>query len=166
MIYYLQIRPLFENLNKGGKFFTDEPTYSVDEIMIPYFGRHSVKQFIYGKPVRYGYKVWSLCISSGAGVTFEPYCGAHTRIENKGLGQGPNVVLDLIRKSGITRGSEVFMDNLFTSFPLLKEMSKLEIGATGTMRQNRLNNIPIITKKDMEKKMFREEKASLSIQMT
>jgi hypothetical protein len=52
------VRPIFANLNRSSsKWFTECEDYSVDEIMIPYFGRHSSKQFIHGKPIRYGYKV-------------------------------------------------------------------------------------------------------------
>ena len=134
---FYKVRPIFHSLNKGGRFFVDEEKYSVDECMIPYFGRHSAKQFIHGKPVRYGFKVWSLCTTGGAGVTFEPYCGNSTNITDAGLGQGPNVVLDLVEKSSLTKGSLVYMDNLFTSFPLLDRMSGMGLGATGTLRQNR-----------------------------
>lgn len=38
---------------------------SIDEQMIAYFGRHSCKMFIKGKPIRFGFKYWDLC-SSGA----------------------------------------------------------------------------------------------------
>ena len=41
---------------------------SVDESMVPYFGRHSAKMFIRGKPIRFGYKIWSLC-----GIDGYPY---------------------------------------------------------------------------------------------
>jgi len=34
---------------------------SVDESKAPYFGRHGAKQFIHGKPIRFGYKFWCLC---------------------------------------------------------------------------------------------------------
>jgi len=54
---FYKVRPIFDNLNKGGHWFTDGQAYSVDEVMIPYFGRHSAKQYIRGKPIRYGYKV-------------------------------------------------------------------------------------------------------------
>ena len=56
---YYKVHPIFNNLNSGARFFlpTLDPKFSVDEVMIPYFGRHSTKQFIRGKPVRYGYKV-------------------------------------------------------------------------------------------------------------
>ena len=122
-------------------------------------------------------QLWSLCTSEGAGVYFEPYCGSHTQIHDAGLGQGPNVVLDLLGKANLAPGSKVFFDNLFTSFPLLEKLSgvystllvshrsrkslinnlffnisELGIAGTGTVRQNRLNKIPIIDKKEMEKK--------------
>ena len=36
---------------------TGSEKYSIDEIMVPYYGRHSSKQYIRGKPIRFGYKV-------------------------------------------------------------------------------------------------------------
>jgi len=39
-----------------------------------------------------------MATSDGMFVQFEPYCGKDTRIEDGGLGQGPNVVLGLVRK--------------------------------------------------------------------
>ena len=97
-------------------------------------------------------KIWSLASADGAGCWFEPYCGASTRVEDVGLGQGPNVVLDLTKKAGLVPGSQVFVDNLFTSFPLLAQMSTMGIGCTGTVRQNRLHQVPLPSKKDLEKK--------------
>ena len=49
-------------------------------------------------------------------------------------------------------GSRVYVDNLFTSFPLLQKMSEMGLGLTGTIRQNRLHRVPITGKKDLEKK--------------
>ena len=57
---YFKVRPLFANLNKSGKWIklgASTGAYSVDEMMVPYYGRHSSKQFIRGKPIRFGYKV-------------------------------------------------------------------------------------------------------------
>ncbi len=51
------MKPIFANLNESGQWFGEGGVFSVDEVMIPYFGSHSSKQFIYGKPIRYGYKV-------------------------------------------------------------------------------------------------------------
>ena len=38
---------------------------SIDESMVPYFGRHRCKMFIRGKLIRFGYRIWYLCGSEG-----------------------------------------------------------------------------------------------------
>jgi len=151
---YYKVRPIIANINKASSRWNanDTKDYAVDEIMVPYFGRHGTKQFIQGKPVRYGFKIWAICTADGRAVWVEPYCGKDTLIEDQGAGQGPNVVLDLVGKAGLMEGSHVYFDNLFTSFPLLEQLSELRIGGTGTVRQNRLNRVPIKGKKELEKK--------------
>ena len=124
---------MFEELGTG--------EYSVDKIMIPSFGKHSMKQYIKNKPVKYRYKVWSLATSDGVGLTFEPFCGKDSRVEDAGMGQGLNVVKELVSKTNIPKGSDVFTDNLFTSFSILNWMSSQGFGMTGTVRNNRLKSI-------------------------
>ena len=101
-----------------------------------YFGHHSLKQFIRGKPTRFGFKVWCCNCSIGFTRWVEPYCGKSTQIPDRGLGQGPNVVLGLINEDhgNLPQGSDVSFDNLFTSLDLLDEMSKRGIAGSGTMR--------------------------------
>ena len=54
-----KVSPLYNILNEGllqyGVFHEE---LSVDECMIPYYGHHSCKQYIRGKPIRFGYKCW------------------------------------------------------------------------------------------------------------
>ena len=61
-----KVLPLYNSLNASlvqfGVFYKD---LSIDELMVPYFGRHSCKMFIRGKPIRFGYKCWCLCGSNG-----------------------------------------------------------------------------------------------------
>jgi len=58
-----KVRPLFTALNlKFIRYFPPQQQLSVDESMVPYYGRHSAKQFTRGKPIHFGYKVW--CIDS------------------------------------------------------------------------------------------------------
>ena len=38
---------------------------SIDESMVPYYGRHISKMFIKGKPIRFGYKLWYMSGSDG-----------------------------------------------------------------------------------------------------
>ena len=59
---------------------------------------------------RYGYKVWTLATSKGAGVIFERYCGKDTQLNDNGLGQGPSVVLGLSEKAELEPGPKIYMD--------------------------------------------------------
>lgn len=62
---FFKVRPIFSELNHSYKIMPFQEWLSVDESMIPYYGRHGCKEFIKGKPIRFGYKVWSLASSSG-----------------------------------------------------------------------------------------------------
>ena len=65
-----KVSPLYQLLNDNlvqfGVWHTD---LSIDESMVPYFGRHGIKMFIKGKPIRFGFKLWVLCGADGF-----PYC--------------------------------------------------------------------------------------------
>ena len=119
-IYY-KVRPLFEFLNENFKKFTYSSTYSIDESIIPYYGKHGTKQFIRGKPIRLGFKLWCITTSDGYLIHAEPYCGSDTGLDETSLGQGPDVVLGLLEKANVTEGSTITFDNLFTTLPLLDE---------------------------------------------
>lgn len=71
-----KIRPLVTHLNQeflkhGG---IDE-NLSIDESMIPYYGKHYAKQYIRGKPIRFGFKNWALNSSEGFMIHFDIYTG-------------------------------------------------------------------------------------------
>ncbi|CAH2109195.1 unnamed protein product [Euphydryas editha] len=63
---------------------------SIDEEMVPYFGRHGYKMFIKGKPVRFGFKLWCLCSSNGYLYQFIPYGGKNSNVARNDLGLGEN----------------------------------------------------------------------------
>ena len=63
------VRPLIRGLNdRFLSAFPVEQKLSIDESMIPYFGRHEAKQFIRGKPIQFGFKVWFQRVDSKCGV--------------------------------------------------------------------------------------------------
>ena len=64
----------------------------------------------------------------------EPYCGASTQLDKTTLGKGPDVVLGLAEKAGISPGGMLYFDNLFTSVPLLVALSE-----KGNIHINKLN---------------------------
>jgi hypothetical protein len=62
----------------------------------------------------------------------QPHAGAAQNIQDYGLGQGPNVFLELAKQFGLKAGSKVYCDNLFTSLELLDHMGVRGYGVTGT----------------------------------
>ena len=133
---YYKVRVQFEKLNFNLKQHGSLVNHSVDESIIPYYGKHVTRQFIRGNPIRFGFKLWCITLSERYLLHAEPYCGVDTDLPGTGLDQGADVVLGLIEKCKIKTGSTVTFDNLFTSLPLLDDLTKLGICALGTLQQN------------------------------
>jgi len=146
-----KVRPLFSSLN--AKFLAAFPQQhhqlAIDESMVPYYGRHSAKQFIRGKPIRFGYKVWSINTPLGYCIQLDPYQGAGgvTDVE---LGLGGSVVMKLIKDLPEAKYN-LYFDNFFTNLRLIDALSAKNIGATGTVRANRVENCPLETVDKMKK---------------
>jgi hypothetical protein len=108
---------------------------SIDEAMIRYFGHHGAKQFIRGKPVRYGFKEWMLCSSVGYCYYIDPYCGKNS----VGVGNredaplGTKVILSCLEIVQNPRHHRVFFDNFFTSYDLLTILTEKGFEASGTV---------------------------------
>jgi len=80
---FAKLRPLFDLINqKNMQFGVFSHNLSIDEEMVPYFGRHSCKMYIKGKPIRFGFKLWCLCSSNGYLYKFIPYGGKTSTYEN------------------------------------------------------------------------------------
>nr|CAI5821285.1 unnamed protein product [Callosobruchus analis] len=131
--------------------------HSIDKAMVPYFGRHGCKQFIHGKPIRYGYKLWVGTTRLGYVNWFEPYQGASTNISPNyaTYGVGLSVVLeytDILRQKWPDAKMHVHFDNFFSTIPLLEMLTYKNIMATGTIRENRIKNSPLIDSKEMKKR--------------
>ena len=141
----------FSHLNRCFKTLPLSDNLSIDETMIKYYGRHGTKQFVRGKPIRFGYKLFSLASPSGYLYHAEPYCGRDTKLSETSLGLGGNVVLSLVNECHVSESYHLFFDNWFTSFEILDMLKEHKIGATGTIRADRCKNAPLPSKKDMEK---------------
>lgn len=96
-----------------------------------------------------------MCTSSGQLLACQPYGGTKTFIPDQGLGQGPNVVLGLAEQYELLPGSKLSADNLFNNFDLCDHMAERGWGLVGTLRQNRVVNVPIPSKKEATKEMDR-----------
>lgn len=167
-----KLRPLTDHLKaKMLKHFHPEQNLSYDESMIEYYGRHGMKQYLKDKPIPFGYKVWSLCTTSGYLANFEIYQGKNPRSktlyeEKYGKCIAPlfNMIDDFDDHVRALPFSFYF-DNLFTGIPALLQMKSLGYNATGTIRQNRLpNNCPLKQKKKEVSKQGRGFMAAKSVE--
>lgn len=146
-----KVRPYLKLLNESFMqhgVFTSH--LSIDEQMIPYFGKHSCKMFMKGKPVRFGFKVWCLCSSDGYLYQFDIYTGK-SQEKSMNLGLGGDIVTKLLSVVEVPANYVVYFDNFFTSHSLLSKLGKLGFNATGTVRENRIVKCPVIPVKKMKK---------------
>jgi hypothetical protein len=112
-----------------------ERVVTVDEIMVPYKGRYcNIRQYMKGKPVKFGIKVWALASSQSWYVSnLIVYLGAGDQREESDL-VGANAILVAIR--GLEgRGHVVITDNFFTSVKLQLELLKRGFFSTGTVKR-------------------------------
>lgn len=118
---------------------------SIDEMMAKSYARTSLKQFIRGKPIRFGLKFWGLCTSDGFLLDLDLYCGKYSSVNilNK-CALGSRVVMNLLdpffkKTSGLEIPQyHLYFDNYFTSFDLILHLQKLGLRSTGTIRENRV----------------------------
>lgn len=151
-----KVRPLADILMKKNlQWGVMHEHISIDESMVKYFGHHPAKQFIRGKPVRFGYKNWVAASSSGYCYVFDFYCGKSTDASSDPLGSRTVKTL-LMKLETNPLNHQVFFDNFFSSYNLLVDLKAEGYRATGTIRENRTKKCPLKSCKDMKK----EDRAS------
>lgn len=133
-----KIRPYLEILLQTYKnSYLPSRNQSIDESMIRFKGRSSLKQYMPDKPIRRGYKVWVRADSRGYVCQFQVYEGKRNNITEKNLGHRWVVTEhtnDLIGKDYI-----LCNDNFFNSVQLMIDLQQHRILACGTTRWDRKN---------------------------
>ena len=145
-----KVRPFIDSLRKNLSVVEQEEYSAVDEMVIPFKGHNSLKQYIKNKPHKWGIKVFARAGATGFCYDFEIYVGKGTVASESGIGISGDVVLRLTE--GLPEGEnyKVFMDNWFTSYQLIVELKKKGLLSVGTVRQNRIPGC--VLKKDDELK--------------
>lgn len=131
-----KIRPLITHMNTVFlNCFNPGRYISVDESMVGFKGRSSLKQYMPLKPTKRGFKVWvAACATTGFMLSFSIYEGKNLLHTEGSLGE--NVVMTLAAPFQML-GYCIFFDRFFTSFPLLFKLLSKNIFACGTINQNR-----------------------------
>ncbi|XP_045769768.1 piggyBac transposable element-derived protein 4-like [Maniola jurtina] len=143
-----KLRPMITELNKVYQEETANSSHqSIDECMVKFKGRSSLKQYMPKKPIKRGFKVWARCdAKTGYLYTFQVYTGKGDNMEDEGLGY--NVVMKLA--TDLPENTLLAFDNFFTGCNLMEDLYKKKIFAVGTVRANR-KDLPNIMKKSQPK---------------
>ena len=148
---FAKLRPLIDKLNERCLANYLPISVSIDESMVPCFGRHGCKQYMRNNPVKCGNKFWVAATPLGHAIQFYPYAGKDENYDSN-LGLCGSVVATLAEKlpSQIGSNYHIIMDNVFTSPNLLRTLKTKGFAATGTVRINRVENAPLRPMKEME----------------
>ena len=125
---------------------------SVDEAMVPFKGRSSLKQYMPQKPVKRGFKVWCRADAHNVYISqIQVYAGkASDGTVEKNLGK--RIVEDLTVPL-TNKGYFIFFDNFFSSVSLAESLLSKNLFCIGTAKTDRINwpstlaNIKEMTKK-------------------
>jgi len=115
-----QVDPLYMKINDNlTQFGMWHDNLSIDESMVPYYGKNSMKQFIRGKPIRFGFKLWALCSSDGYPYHVDIYRGKDSEAVGP-LGERVlSEMVDVLERNSSLNKHHIYFDNFFTSYRLL-----------------------------------------------
>lgn len=132
-----KVNPVIKKVKQACSKLERRPcSYSIDEQMIPFTGRCSLRQVVRNKPRPVGLKNFVLATSEGLMLDFEIYLGARTAFAERDLGVGASVILHLA--NAVPVNSCLYFDRFFTSVGLLDRLTQLGLHGTGTIMMNRV----------------------------
>ena len=138
-----KVRPLMDRLQKKfAEIYIPGENVSVDEAMIKFQGRSSLKRYMPMKPTKRGIKVWLLADEYGYFSRLEVYTDKKDDVEHS---LGARVVKNLTQDfQGCWR--HVIFDSFFTSRQLLCDLESSGIYGCGTARKDK-RGFPVELKK-------------------
>ncbi|KAG5900222.1 hypothetical protein JTB14_008104 [Gonioctena quinquepunctata] len=133
-----KVRPLINSLNSTFMNYVGEQEMCVDESIIKFKGRSSIKQYNPKKPIKRGYKFWILSDMTGFVKKIEIYQGKDEEINHKfsKYTLGARVVLQMTEQDW-HKNKIIYFDNYFNSIDLLERLKLEGTLACGTIRRDR-----------------------------
>jgi hypothetical protein len=121
-----KVRPFIDRIKEYFSHIVADEYNSVDELIIPFRGHSSLKQYVKNKPHKWGIKVFAHAGSSGIVYDFEIYHGKGT-VRNISLGISGNIVMWLVEGLHKNQYYKVFTDNWITSYSLISVLKEVGI---------------------------------------
>lgn len=158
-----KLRPLMDKFrDRCFANFIPTPLLNYDESMVKFFGRHQTKQFLPGKSIRFGFKMWCINSNDGYLLNFDLYQGSNpkiTAIDDQLFGKCSSpfiMMLDEFPEKIKKLPYHFFFDNLFSGVNLFRYLEICGYSATGTFREN---SIPHSKKQEAERQVVPKGKA-------
>ena len=122
-----------------------------DEFTIPCRAPHCARCFNPAKPIRYHLKGWSLINEASAGYCLRLYMTLYRGRDEKRPPDVPASAFPTWKLIGEYpeihhRGYHLFADNWFSSLRVVRDLHRVGVGYTGTVRVNRTDNAFLDTK--------------------
>ncbi|XP_071052931.1 uncharacterized protein [Onthophagus taurus] len=149
----LKIRPVVNRLQEAFKNQDKPQKLCVDEQIVPYKGKSSLKQYNPNKPNKWGYKIFVLCDDKGLIHNFEIYTGKIEPAPGKeDIGASGNIVLRLAGSIPTHHNYLLYFDNWFSSIKLMTILHEDGIYALGTIRSDRIPGLKLPTEKELKRR--------------
>ena len=130
-----KVRTVLDSIRKSFLAnFNPHMENAIDEAMVPFKGRSSLKQYVPLKPVRRGFKIWVRADSvNGYVCDFSVYTGREEEVVRD---LGAKVVKRLVQP--LAGGNyHVYFDNYFSTVKLFEDLLENGVYACGTFRRDR-----------------------------
>ena len=112
--------------NTSAKLLSPARALSIDEMMVKFYGRSVIRQYISSKPHKYGVKLWAICCSCCGYSLQNLYLGGSVQSEG-----GKDVVLKLTQPY-FDKGYVVYCDRFFSHIDLAAYLRAKSTGLVGT----------------------------------
>lgn len=146
-----KVKPLIKRIRAGCLAQPRNKTMSIDEMMIPFSGQSSLRQFVPNKPNPVGLKAFVLANPNGVVCDLEIYQGGTTFPDerNAGFSLCESAVIGLTRS--LVPGHKLYFDRYFSTLNLANELLARGFRSTSTVMQNRIGDNPLKHDKEMKK---------------
>ena len=143
-----KIRPFLSRLRHNFLKYPPEEYNSIDEMMIKFKERSSLKQYMPKKPSKWGFKLWARAGGSRFLHHFEIY---QPDSEDMRHGLAGNVVLRLAQSLPEIENYKIFADNYFTSEKLVETLTEKGYLYVGTVQERRLEEKTLASDAELKK---------------
>ena len=145
-----KVESVVDTLRTNCSSVEQEQYQSIDEQMVSAkIKRSGICQYLPKKIDKWGFKNF---VGAGASrITYDFFFYAGQKCAAGEKCNASEVVLRLVEELPKNQNCQLFMDNCFSTLPLLSELKPMGILSIATFRSNRFSGCPLMSEKDLKK---------------